>query len=95
MGEVYLADDLSLGRKVALNFLPDVFTGDPERMARFEREARLLASLNHPNIITIHDIHRADSTLFIAMELVDGRTPHEVLSGGPMPMPATGPCCAK
>ena len=48
MGEVYLADDLSLDRKVALKFLPDVFTGDPERMARFEREAKLLASLNNP-----------------------------------------------
>ena len=47
MGEVYLAEDLSLDRKVALKFLPDVFTGDPERMARFEREAKLLASLNH------------------------------------------------
>jgi serine/threonine protein kinase len=50
MGEVWLADDLNLNRKVALKFLPDIFTGDPERMARFEREAKLLASLNHPNI---------------------------------------------
>jgi eukaryotic-like serine/threonine-protein kinase len=50
MGEVYLADDLNLNRKVALKLLPEAFTGDPERMARFEREAKLLASINHPNI---------------------------------------------
>jgi serine/threonine protein kinase len=54
MGEVYVADDTSLDRKVALKFLPEVFTSDPERMARFEREAKLLASLNHPNIAGIH-----------------------------------------
>ena len=50
MGEVYVADDLNLDRKVALKFLPETFAGDPERMARFEREAKLLASLNHTNI---------------------------------------------
>ncbi len=54
MGEVYVADDLNVNRKVALKFLPGAFTGDPERMARFEREAKLLASLNHPNIAAIH-----------------------------------------
>jgi serine/threonine protein kinase len=59
MGEVYLAEDLSLDRKVALKFLPDVFTGDPERMARFEREAKLLASLNHPNIAAIHGLEES------------------------------------
>ena len=53
MGEVYVADDLNLDRKVALKFLPKAFTGDHERMARFEREAKLLASLNHPNIPVI------------------------------------------
>ena len=53
MGEVYVADDLNLNRKVALKFLPEVFAGDPERMARFEREAKLLASLNHSNIAAI------------------------------------------
>jgi eukaryotic-like serine/threonine-protein kinase len=56
---VYVAQDLSLGRKVALKFLPDAFTGDPERMARFEREAKLLASLNHPNIAAIYKLMAA------------------------------------
>ena len=60
MGEVYLAEDQSLDRQVALKFLPDVFTGDPERMARFEREAKLLASLNHPNIAAIYGLEQAD-----------------------------------
>ena len=64
MGEVYLADDLSLDRKVALKFLPDLFTGDPERMARFEREAKLLASLNHPNIAVIYGLEQADGDLY-------------------------------
>lgn len=54
MAEVFRADDLSWGRKVALKFLPDIFTGDPERLARFEREAKLLASLNHPSISVIY-----------------------------------------
>ena len=72
MGEVYVADDLNLNRKVALKFLPDAFTGDPERMARFEREAKLLASLNHPNIAAIHGFVKKtrkapDSDLAIAL----------------------------
>jgi len=60
MGEVYLAEDLTLDRKVALKFLPEAFTNDPERMARFEREAKLLASLNHPNIAGIHGLEQYD-----------------------------------
>jgi eukaryotic-like serine/threonine-protein kinase len=60
MGEVYVADDLNLNRKVALKFLPDAFAGDPERMARFEREAMLLASLNHPNIAAIYGLEQAE-----------------------------------
>jgi serine/threonine protein kinase len=60
MGEVYLADDISLDRKVALKFLPDEFIGDAERMARFEREAKLLASLNHPNIAAIFGLEQAE-----------------------------------
>lgn len=74
MGEVYVADDLNLGRKVALKFLPDSFAGDPERMARFEREAKLLASLNHPNIAAIYGFEQAEGKRFIVMELVEGET---------------------
>jgi len=82
MGEVYLADDLSLDRKVALKFLPDVFTGDPERMARFEREAKLLASLNHPNIAAIYGLEQADGKRFLIMEYVSGETLQSRISKG-------------
>ncbi len=86
MGEVYLADDISLDRKVALKFLPDAFTGDPERMARFEREAKLLASLNHPNIAAIYGLEQAEGKRFIVMELVEGETLAQRLSQGAMPV---------
>ena len=74
MGEVYLADDISLDRKIALKFLPDEFTDDPERMARFEREAKLLASLNHPDIAAIYGLEQAEGKRFIVMEFVEGQT---------------------
>jgi serine/threonine protein kinase/Tol biopolymer transport system component len=86
MGEVYVADDLSLDRKVALKFLPDAFTGDPERMARFEREARLLASLNHPNIAAIYGLEQAEGKRFIVMELVEGESLAQRLSKGALPL---------
>ncbi len=86
MGEVYLADDLSLDRKVALKFLPDAFTGDPERMARFEREAKVLASLNHPNIAAIYGLEQAEGKLFIVMELVEGETLAQRISKGSLPV---------
>src|SRR5260370_73298 len=79
MGEVYRAKDTKLKREVALKVLPDSFAGDPERMARFHREARLLASLNHPNIAQIYGVE--DRAL--VMELVEG----EMLAG-PLPMGA-------
>jgi eukaryotic-like serine/threonine-protein kinase len=63
MGEMYLAEGTNLNRKVALKFLPEAFTGDPERMVRFEREAKLLASLNHPNIAGIHGLEQIDGTV--------------------------------
>ncbi len=84
MGEVYLADDTTLDRKVALKFLPDAFTSDPERMARFEREAKLLASLNHPNIAAIHGLEQADGVRFLVLEYVDGETLQARLSKGPL-----------
>jgi serine/threonine protein kinase len=86
MGEVYVADDINLNRKVALKFLPDAFAGDPERMARFEREARLLASLNHPNIAAIYGLEQAESKRFIVMELVEGETLQQRIGKGAMPV---------
>ena len=74
MGKVFLAEDLTLDRKVALKFLPDAFTSDPERMARFEREAKLLASLNHPNIAGIYGLEQADGSRFLVLEYVEGET---------------------
>jgi serine/threonine protein kinase len=84
MGEVFLAHDTSLDRKVALKFLPDIFSGDPERLARFEREAKLLASLNHPNIATIYGLEQADGKRFLAMELVEGETLAQQIERGPL-----------
>ena len=86
MGEVYLAEDLTLDRKVALKFLPDAFTSDPERMARFEREAKLLASLNHPNIAGIYGLEQADGNRFLVLEYVEGETLQARLSKGALPL---------
>jgi serine/threonine protein kinase len=74
MGEVYLARDTKLGRNVAVKVLPSSFANDPDRLARFGREARLLAALNHPNIATIHGIEEADGVHGLVMELVEGPT---------------------
>ena len=74
MGEVYLADDMRLGRKVALKLLPPQFTVNADRVRRFEQEARAASALNHPNIVTIHEIGQTDSLHFIATEFVDGET---------------------
>ncbi len=85
MGEVYAAEDLNLNRKVALKFLPDAFAGDPERMARFEREAKLLASLNHPNIAAIYGLEQAEGKRFLVLELVEGETLAQRISKGALP----------
>ena len=74
MGEVYRATDPKLDREVAVKVLPDLFSRDPERVARFEREAKLLASLNHPHIAAIHGFDDADGTRFLVMEYVEGET---------------------
>src|SRR5215469_5357966 len=74
MGEVYRAKDTKLGRDVALKILPASFTNDPERVARFRREAKVLASLNHPHIAQIHGLEESDGTQFLCLELVDGES---------------------
>ena len=74
MGEVYRARDAKLGRDVAIKILPSAFTSDPDRLARFEREARMLAALNHPNICAIYGFEEADGVRFLILELVDGET---------------------
>jgi len=99
MGEVWRAEDTTLGREVALKVLPEEFARDPERMARFEREAKVLASLNHPNIATLYGLETeissgadsdADSdageTTFLAMELVEGEDLSERIKRGPIPV---------
>jgi eukaryotic-like serine/threonine-protein kinase len=85
MGEVYSARDTQLHRKVAIKILPPAFTGDPDRLARFEREARMLAALNHPNICAIYGLEEAAGIRFLVLELVDGITLSEMLT------PVSGP----
>src|SRR5262245_60059661 len=86
MGEVYQAHDTKLGRDVAVKILPEMFAQDPERVARFEREARLLASLNHVNIAALYGLEQADGRHFLVMELVEGRTLAERIASGPIPV---------
>jgi eukaryotic-like serine/threonine-protein kinase len=85
MGEVYSARDTKLGRDVALKILPRLFTSDPERLARFEREARVLASLNHPHIGAIYGLEEADGVRALVLELVDGETLADRIARGPIP----------
>jgi Tol biopolymer transport system component len=86
MGVVYEAEDTTLNRRVAIKVLPDVFTTDPERLARFEREAKVLASLNHPNIAAIYGLDKTDERRFLVLELVEGESLAERLSRGPLPI---------
>ncbi|MHC5005551.1 MAG: protein kinase domain-containing protein [Planctomycetota bacterium] len=86
MGVVYLARDTKLERDVAIKVLPENVAQDPERMRRFEREAKLLASLKHPNIATVHGLEQSDGQHFLVLEYVEGQTLEEVLEQGPMPV---------
>ena len=86
MGEVYRARDLKLRREVALKVLPADVAGDRDRLARFEREAHILASVNHPNIAAIHGLAESESGPALVLELVDGLTLQDRLTKGPLPL---------
>jgi serine/threonine protein kinase len=86
MGEVYQATDTKLGRSVAIKFLPEAFSHDTERVARFQREARVLASLNHPNIAGIYGVEQIDSRHFLVMELISGETLADWIKRGTIPI---------
>jgi eukaryotic-like serine/threonine-protein kinase len=84
MGEVYQASDSKLGRDVAIKVLPPAFVNNPERLPRFQREARILAALNHPNIATIYGLEQDGGIQFLVMELIVGETLAARLSEGPL-----------
>jgi len=86
MGEVYKAKDQKLGRDVAIKVLPEEFAKDAERVDRFQREAKLLASLNHPNIAAIHGLEESDGTHFLVLELIEGDTLADRIKRGAIPV---------
>src|SRR5207237_4085514 len=86
MGEVYRAMDSKLKREVAIKILPDEFSRDPDRVSRFQREAEVLASLNHPIIAAMYDLQEAGATRYLVLELVGGETEPERLQRGPLPV---------
>src|SRR5947209_14123516 len=86
MGEVWKALDTKLGRDVALKILPAAFASDPDRMARFEREARVLASLDHPNIAAIYGLEESDGVRALVLALINGPTLAESIAQGPIPL---------
>src|SRR5690349_23350271 len=86
MGEVYRARDLKLKREVAIKILPEAFSRDVDRVSRFQREAEVLASLNHPNIGAIHDLEETNGTRYLVLELVEGETLADRIVRGPIPV---------
>ena len=86
MGEVYRARDIKLDRDVALKVLPQAFADDPDRLARFEREAKVLASLNHPNIGGIHGLEESEGVRALVLEYIDGPTLADRIKQGPIPV---------
>jgi len=95
MGEVYRAHDANLKRDVAIKVLPQELSTDPDRLARLEREAHLLASLNHPNIATIFSLEEVDDTRFLVLELIDGESLQQRLERGPLPVAEALDVCAQ
>ena len=89
MGEVYRARDTKLGREVAIKILPRLFINDPDRLARFEREARVLASLNHPHIGAIYGLEEADGVRALVLELIEGETLADRIARGAIPLADT------
>jgi len=94
MGVVYLATDTKLDRQVAIKALPGDLAADPDRLARFQREAKVLASLNHPNVGGIHGLEGADRHQYMILEFVEGETHADLLSSGPVRIdePRFQPC---
>lgn len=86
MGEVHRAKDAELGRDVAIKVLPEAFSQDTQRLDRFEREAKVLASLNHPGVATLYGLESSDGIQFLVMELVGGETLAERIDRGPIPL---------
>ena len=86
MGEVYRAQDTKLNRQVAIKVLPEAYASDPDRVARFHREAQAVAALNHPNIAAIYDLAESGTTKFLVLELIEGETLGDRVRRGPLPI---------
>jgi len=86
MGEVYLARDPTIGRDVAIKVLRSAFSGDPDRLARFEQEAQAVGALNHPNILSIYDVAACDGSPYVVCELLEGETLRERMGGTALPV---------
>ncbi|HEY6146853.1 MAG TPA: serine/threonine-protein kinase, partial [Thermoanaerobaculia bacterium] len=95
MGEVYRARDTRLSREIAIKVLPEEISSDPSRLRRFEKEARAASALNHPNIVTVHEIGREGSVDFLVMELVAGKTLRDLLLSGALPVRKLLPIAAQ
>src|SRR5512146_2673312 len=86
MGEVYRARDIRLGREVAVKVLPEAFAADPDRVARFEREARSASALSHAHAVSVFDVGREGGRLYLVTEIVEGGNLREAMDGGPLPL---------